>query len=500
MKAGSYQIGEYYLLRQPKAEKRWKVPGVKEWEPNWIVDFRVPERAPVKESARLPICSKCLAADASPGVSRKDCECQAAVRVWAEKKLKEKVEAWKAGRVEEKTEKPLMLSEVVDVYRARGPKEKEHNIETLELIVKVTKDRPLSQVRVDELHPDDWDMWAWCAQEYYRRGYSQRGFDEPVGERGEWRVDGVGGTFSTRLDAVEASRLQRRPENAWELVRKAMPEHPEPDRKSVNPGNTTIISRMRDAKSILGEGSRDSYLKPIRHRLPDSVQKWWKTKIKIKVPDNRFSLSFDVYERMWTGLPLLKQDDPQAWALIRLHWTTGLRPVESRACRPSWLEVSAAGTPEEVVYLVIKNRPAEGYTMKDEDTLQVRAWPLPLDLVEMLPRIARSESLLGVVTPYQWDQVYRRANAWLRQCGVKGAQTLYNLRKLVATVKLAIEGADAAAAALGHADARTSLQYYAGTSGDIKALSDGDLSPVAVMGRQRLPFKLTMLWKEVHTA
>jgi len=74
-------------------------------------------------------------------------------------------------------------------------------------------------------------------------------------------------------------------------------------------------------------------------------------------------------------------------------------------------------------------------------------------------------------------------------CLVRTAQPVYNLRKLVATVKVANEGLEKAQVALGHAPGSTvTMGSYAGTSGAISALSDADLSPERVMGQRRVPW------------
>ncbi len=352
---------------------------------------------------------------------------------------------------------PLVLREVAEQYREAGPPEREENLRALQLVVELTHGGEFDAVRVDSLHPDDWDVFVWCYQEYERRGWTSRGTPKP--------------------------------DNAWVQIRREIPKHARPDKECITKGNTTILSMAAKARSVLGPDSRDDYLKPLRERFPrEAVRAWWETKIRVKKPDGRFNLSRDVYEAMWQRLPVLKQDDPQVWALIRLHWTTGMRPVESQAARVGWLEVDATGA----VLIVIKNRLDEGYRMKDSTTLQERPWPLPADLVEMLPRLVSAQgALLGCDTPGQWDKIYRRASEWLRACGVQGTQTLYNLRKLVATVKVANEGVDAARAALGHAaGSNVTLNDYAGTSGAITALSDAALSPEAVMGLRRRPFVL----------
>lgn len=463
-------IGSFCLARNRK-------PGGG-FYPNWLVQFRLPDGIRERESSKLPICAKCLV-DEDALKARARCACIEEVKAWAAVRLEELVIEWKAGRLNAQEDvrapvvKALTLGEVGAVYLVRGPEDRVECLRALhrvvlsarglmmeECFVKDAVTRELSvnaaaavwAVRLDELVPDMWDEFAWSYQEYERKGWTKRG-------------------------EVEV------PADAWVQIKKARPAHPDPDRTSATCANTTIISQMRKAKAVLGPESRDSYLKPLRERFPDGLRKWWETKVKVRTPDGRFSLSREVYEKMWKGLPALKVDDPQVWGLLRLHWTTGMRPCEAAAARLSWLEVDAEG----VVMLVVRNRPEEGFTMKDSTTRQERPWPLPADLLELLPRISSAGHLLGCETPHAWEMVYRRASAWLREMGVEGTQTLYNLRKLVATVKVANEGLEKAQVALGHAPGSTvTMGSYAGTSGEIRALSDADLSPERVMGGRRV--------------
>lgn len=449
MNTGKLGIGSFCLARNKKDGGGY--------ESRWLVQFKLPEIGRKRESSKLPICAKCLENEKALQ-DRAKCECQKDARAWAAVRLDELVRKWKGDRLQksEKKVKVLMLTEVEAEYSLHGPADRDDNLAALRRVVEVSKGKPFKDVSAEDLHPDDWDIFAWCYQEYERRGWTKRDGSAPA--------------------------------DAWAQVRKALPARVVLDRKCATTGNTTILSMMRKAKSVLGALSRDSYLTALRSRFPrEVVHAWWETKVKLRVPDGRFNLSREVYETMWSGLAALKQDDPQTWALIRLHWTTGLRPIESSQARVTWLEVDEGGA----VLLVVKNRPEEGFTMKDAETLQARPWPLPADLVEMLPKlVGKAGNLLGCDTPGQWDRVYRRASEWLRMCGVTGTQTLYNLRKLVGTVKRVNEGSEKMAAALGHSNTRTGEEFYAGTSQVIKALTDAELAPEAVMGSRRTPWQM----------
>lgn len=461
MATASNSIGSFRLFRQVRPRARWADPQTPVYDPCWIVEFNLPGLREKRESSKLPICRLCLA-DPSPLKNRPGCRvenCQADVQRWASVRLGELSGDWKAGRLDAGQGRPsqrLSLEDVRALYEQTGPDDRTKNLRALEMVTCEVLGRTWKEVYLDEFSPDWWDRFAWMYQEAERRGWLKR--------------DG------------------KKPDDYLQQLRRACPEHPMVDRSCATSGNGTIRSTMRKAKAVLGQESQDHYLKPLRDRFPTSpgFLRWQKTKVTVRTLDSRFDLDPEVYEAMWESLPTLRQDDPQVWALIRLHWTTGVRPIEAEHARTTWLEVE----PESGrVLIVIRNRPDEGFTLKDADTRQSRPWPLPTDLVELLPHIAiPGGSIFGCQNPGQWNKIYRRANAWLRSCGVPGQHTLYNLRKLVATVKVALEGQDAAAAALGHKHATTTMGFYAGQSQVITPLSDADLAPTAVLGMRRKPW------------
>lgn len=497
-------IGSFCLARNRK-------PGGG-FYPNWLVQFRLPDGIRERESSKLPICARCLVEEDALK-ARARCACIEEVKAWAAVRLEELVIEWKGDRLKpnkaEVKVKPLTLGEVAKVYRERGPAHKDECLQSLELVASVSLGRfgaDLWETTLEELTPDLWRKFAWCYQELEQRGMTGHHAALYPGLRDrakkEFKATAKAKGCAARMDEGSKIYLRLWKEErvkVWRAIRADMPENPDPDGGRVTRGNTTIMSHMRKAKSVLGKDSRDSCLWPVRERIPavlyDEVKGWWACSIQLQVPNNCFALDRDVYVKMWDGMERLKQDDPEAWALIRLHWTTGVRPVEASQAKTKWLEQDPASGR---VLLVIRNRfeddrmvdgvLVKGFRMKDPTTRQERPWPLPDDLVEMLPRLASAGgSLLGCDTEYQWEKIYRRASAWLREMGVEGTQTLYNLRKLVATVKVANEGLEKAQVALGHAPGSTvTMGSYAGTSGEIRALSDADLSPERVMGGRRV--------------
>jgi len=72
--------------------------------------------------------------------------------------------------------------------------------------------------------------------------------------------------------------------------------------------------------------------------------------------------------------------------------------------------------------------------------------------------------------------------------GVEHVQHVLHRPKLVGTVVVARDGAEAGARALGHGDSAVTMKHYAGTGSPLKVLTDADLTPASVMGGRREPW------------
>lgn len=486
------QIGGYNLVRQVKPKKRWRDPAVPAYDPNWIVEFRLPGQKPMRESSKMPLCDKCLAEEKNPVQTRPDCRiqnCQADVRRWADARLGELSGDWKQDRIKPKKAAPgsgrLMLVEVLTLYRAKGPEDKEEGARLFEQVVTRTTGRAIETVAVEELVPSWWRNWARMYQEYGRRGWTTKG---------------------------------KAPKDAWKTLRETLPSLPALDYETPMTANTTIKSVMAKVKSVVGPESRSRYLVDLEGRWPlKSLEEWRTTKISVLTPDTTFQLEPAVYTQMHEQHPLLKTTDPQLWLAIALMWRTGVRPGELVAATTRWLEVGTIPqfdekggqlSPLQQVYLVVKNRAGQ-FKMKSRRSKQQRIWPLDAEIVEMVEKVAiPGGSLLGLSadldgaeddiratrrankTPeerlaIEADNLLRRTSSWIRECGVTGTHTNYNFRKVVGTVKAAKEGAGAVAVALGHSTEKTGQRYYVGKSVPIAALSQDDLSPAKVVGTSR---------------
>lgn len=489
------QIGAFNIFRQAKPKKRWKDPNRPEYDPNWVVEFRLPGEPPKRESSRLPLCDKCLAEEKNPVETRADCRianCLTDARRWAEARLAELGGQWKQGRIEPKRavrSSRLMLVEVLTLYRAKGPEDKEEGARLFEQVITRTTGRPIETVAVDELIPAWWRDWARMYQEYARRGWTAKG---------------------------------KAPKDAWAQLRASLPSLPVLDYDTPSTANTTIRSVMAKVKSVVGPESRSRYLVDLEGRWPlASLEEWRKTKISVLTPDTTFQIAPEVYAKMHKDHPKEKARDLQLWLFLAILWQTGLRPGELVAATTDWLEVADIPAtdkdgkplpPTRQVYLVVKNRQGS-FKLKSRRSKQECVWPLSPEVVEVIEKLAISGGSVlglsaGVDEPEEGtdrrsrrasrapedrlriaqDNLLRRASSWLRKCGVTGSHTNYNFRKLVGTVKAAKEGAGAVAVALGHTSEATGQRYYAGKSVPISPLSAVDLSTDRVVGTTRSPW------------
>lgn len=465
--------GNFTLTRQPKPSSRWKTPGVREFDPNWVVRFRVPGFGTKVETARLyPVCRPCMECAESPTVERPGCKnpgCQKDVTRWAELRLAEMVGKARAGELAP-TGTPkiqrLSLAEVLPVYLEHGPEQRFENVRALRLVVESPSGKALEKWFLDELTPAVLRLFVRCYQEYARRW------------RGE---DAQRGTAEER-----AAR--------WAELRGSIATLPPIDLRTITTSNTTIVSELQKARAVIGHKSRSVYVTCFDGRWPD-LREWEDFTAGVPRPDNKFSLSHEVYQRMCEGLPLLKKPETLAmWTALRIMWRTGIRPIELIAAETSWLEKMTIppdkgeeGPCNQVVILVVKNR--ADFAMKNWRTKQERAWPLDAETMEGVRTLARpGSSILGLAGAFEGEELLRSTSAWLRACGVEGSHTNYNLRKLVGTVVVARDGAEAGARALGHGDSAVTMKHYAGTGSPLRVLTDSDLTPASVMGGRREPW------------
>lgn len=447
------------MFRQMKPRGRWKNPGVPECDPNWVVRFRfgdgtVLTRAAKEGPARFPVCDKCRAVPAgeNPVEVRSSCDCQRRARRWAESFLATQGELFQRRefeRLEAMRRAPVVtpLAEVVARYVSGGPKTARKAVGCLRRVLEQGAGLSLEDADWSDLTEAVGIDWALVRQEAGRRGW--------LGYESEARVEAEGWA-ELRAD------LRRK---RWAL-----------DFVNPEPWNTSIASTLAMVRAMFCDHARRYVYTGMT--LPEGIG-LRDCRVPVPAPDTTFSLSREVYGRMWDGLPLLKETRPEVWGLIWLHWHTGIRPAEARtAMAEDVVRDPATGR------LLLRVRSAKRNRVNRAD--KVRVWALPADLVEVMESLCTGGHILGLDT--QWDRAYRAANAWLRACGVGQAHTLYHLRKLVGTMAARRGGLEAAAQSLGNTRAAAE-GHYVERGAVLEGFSDAELAPEAVMGAEVVPWR-----------
>jgi integrase len=459
--------GSFNLVMQPKAKARWKVPGVFECEPNWIVRFNVPGQKVKAESSQIPICDSCLADRRAERPLREGCLCRGPALRWAETKLRIMVTLWQNNRLAdlERVLQPkarLTFAPVFEVYSSCKLPSRMDNLNALRQLLEAPSGRPAESVYLDELTPEWVRRFASLYQEYGRRGWSIRQGRATEDE------DSTGVT-----------------EQRWAQLRAMMPV-PALDWDTAAKWNTTINSRVRSAKSVLGPLSREKYLLPIAGEMPE-LKEFLGMHLSLPALDSREGFSGAVFGAMMEEMAKLRGVNTRLWAALQLAYETGMRPIEMKAARTNWLEVDEAGT----VLMVVRNRPEENFWLKAKHSNRVRALPLSGDLVQVITELTGGREAVGVfglVNEHQLYLLMQAANAWIaRYVGTDSTHKLYRFRKLRATAMSRVHGGKAGADALGHENESMTRQHYISPEAVVKSMSDAEVR--GALAPERRPWK-----------
>lgn len=475
-------FGTFSLYRLPKPSKRWKLEGVREYNVNWTVYFFVGEKEPLVRSASLyPICVKCLEVEhgKDPVEERKSCECHRGAARWAESFLKTQVELMRAGQMKKLEElrtptKWTPVSEVLAVYRERGPGDRVQRLNYLDSIYEQTTGRETARMQWDDLTGDLLRDWAELRQEAGRKG---------------WLGAGAG---------------KNMPAKGWETLRaaKAANKLPRLDTSTVAEWNTTIVNYLASVKSIFGESARGNELRGLN--IPP-LESFLAVKLKkvLPVPEGHKEIPENVMAAIEKALPKLLVEDPLAWTFFMICDESGLRPVS--VCRLSNADLRTLSTQEAAE---VKRQMAKEWKVREEElsdfgalltvgaakngnpittplSAEVAAMALQQGAAEAVINEARAEvekvrrriaehrarhgetdspvnfkralarsemrlkralALLGVDV----NRAYKRLNAWLRKRGLDGQQAAYLLRHRKGQAMRQFGGKSAVSAALGH--------------------------------------------------
>jgi hypothetical protein len=454
--------GSFALYRQSKPTKRWKVPGVPEFDPNWVVAFTMPPQPRRREMAvGYPICDDCRAVPENPAEKRPNCECVKRVRKWAEERLRTETHLLHVGEIEKLQDlrRPKRVAdpkEVLEMYLARGPEDRRQRVNSLKGWyeqrtggeLSIVKEGEVLKVRTDL----GWDFvnrsnfldWAEMRQEAGRRGWLGLG-------RGKNMPAGGWEQLRTLKAAGRLKGLDKRTACAW---------------------NTTILGYLTNIKSIFGEDSRQHVLRELT--LPD-LKEFLATSLDLETPKGHKYLRPEQLQALLEGADELKKTNLRKWVVNQLLMRLACRPEEVEAARPSWLEV-AKDKGRNRTRIVIISRPEEGFILKAGSRGKPRRIWLPPDLVAAIKEVATEKSLIGAKHITEARELVRYEHSrWLRETAkLDGTQTNYLLRHLGGAERMTSEGAGAASALLGNTEALIHSTYGQHLA-TLEPVDDGEL-------------------------
>lgn len=434
-------VGSFCLVRQPYPKSRWSNPAVPEYAPNWIVSLWMPgAKAPQKRSSQHEICAPCMKA-IKPNEERPDCRCRRPANEFAGNWLKTERERWTGERTERiqgarRPKDTVMLSAVFDLYKEHGPQEREKEAREARYLLEQATGTRFEDMTLDLLLDRPRELilkWAAMRQAYAERGWSMRGETRPPADAwAQLRADWAAGT-----------------------IRKT------PDRDTVRPVNTTITSHLRSLKQIFSKTSRTNYLPGLD--LPPTPKL---AEVVLALPCRRgfCMIAPETYRLMHEGMEKLKADDFTLWTALQLQGSVGVRTKELMAIKPHWLERTGGET-----FVVLKNRPEEGFYLKARHRAVTRRIRLPQHVVQALDSIRTETSIFGQ-TPWKTEDMVKRGSDWLRRYIPTGPHTWYWLRKLAGAIKYTAGETKDAGSLLGHAPGST---VTAGTYIDLLEPVDG---------------------------
>ena len=214
----------------------------------------------------------------------------------------------------------------------------------------------------------------------------------------------------------------------------------------------TINSTIRQARSLYNQKLPDDFYKGLV--LPD-VAAIRKVRL-LEEPAKGFKMPApQVLANIREQAPLLKQTDPNGYAIYLLALGCGLRPGEIKFARKHWIEHHTDGR------YVIRVQLEADFNIKDNEE---RLVPIEDDTYEKLRDIFTPdcEYILRGNPAERTDHSFRRFSAWLKHCGLDRIKAAHELRKIFGSLVTQQAGLRAAQELLGHSSYATTEKYYAG--------------------------------------
>jgi hypothetical protein len=425
-------VGSYSIVRQPKARARWKTEQP-EFEPCWVVRFRLPGKPVRVESSRLGICDLCLAEAGNPVSSRERCRCISPVRQWADAKLRAMGRLWHEGRIEE-LEKLTARRDVVTIGK---------------LADTFASNIPKGGFQVDYLST----LWVVLREALGLEEAAARKLPVTVLTL-QLAVDWM--TIRWHRNAErEQPEAERR---SWDQLRAALKagQLSAPPRNVASPGNYTINGMLTRVRSLIGDTARTHYLRGLD--LP--ALSFSQSKGLIAARGQHRALDGSIVEEIYAAAnEALAAGDRDFWVAVQLTSRCGLRPIEVLAARTNWISRREDG---EYV-LTVQNRQAEGFMQKARARAVSAQYIVPAEVAEILLQAGENELVFAPRrTACARGKLMRRAySARLRKWIPDGRDTWYAFRKLYVSLLYAAHGKEAARHGARHASSDVTEAHYA---------------------------------------
>lgn len=225
-----------------------------------------------------------------------------------------------------------------------------------------------------------------------------------------------------------------------------------PDKKLIGRACITINSTIRQARSLYNKKLPETFYAGLV--LPD-VAALRKVRL-LEEPAKGFKMPAPaILATIREQAPLLKQTDPNCYAIYLLALGSGLRPGEIKYARKKWIEHFEDGR------YVIRVQLESDFNIKDNEE---RLVPIEDDTYEKLRDIfvADCDYILRGNLRERTDHAFRRFSVWLKHCGLDRIKAAHELRKIFGSLVTQQSGLRAAQELLGHSSYATTEKYYAG--------------------------------------
>jgi len=350
-----------------------------------------------------------LAEEGNPVETRPNCkQCQEPVHRWAKKFLEAHTELLKRGEMDRLEElitpkRWTPVSEVLAVYRERGPKDRRQRVNFLASIYEQTTGKGLERMQWEDLTRDLVYDWIEIRQEAGRRGW------------------------------LGLSAGKNMPANGWEELRELQRARKlRRDTETVAPWNTTILGHVVSAKSIFNPMSREDTLRGLHLPPLEDFLSVKLTKM-LPAPKGHREIDEEVLARIVAELPTLRAKSPRVWAFVLLcAWLSG-RPGKVLELAGDALKVQADGT--GLITQPEAKGGNESFTLVDAEC------------VGAVLAVRTEASLFGVRNA---TAIHNAANAWLKGLGMEGTKKMSMFRHLKLQILRNKYGDEMAAAAAGH--------------------------------------------------